>query len=74
VAGEEGVGVQRELHAGWVRDGLAQQRHHSVCGVAATRTDMTRAVEHLQEEMGYSFECGSKVSENFGFPPTKTSQ
>lgn len=55
VAGQEGAGVQRELHAGRVRDGLAQQGHHSVGrrrrgAVAAERTDATCAVEDLEEE------------------------
>lgn len=31
VAGEEGAGVQWELHAGWVRDGLTQQSCHTGC-------------------------------------------
>ena len=51
VAGEEGAGVQRELHAGRVRDGLTQQGHHSGClGAAAERTHVTRAVEDLQKQ------------------------
>lgn len=54
VAGEEGAGVQRELHAGRVRDRLTQQSHHSGCrgrrGAATQRTHVTRAVENLQKE------------------------
>lgn len=53
VAAEEGARVQRELHAGRVGDGLTQQRHH--CGRrrrASKRTDVTRAVEHLEGKRG----------------------
>lgn len=54
MAGEEGAGVQRELHAGRVRDRLTQQGHHSGCrgrrGAVTKRAHVTRAVENLQKE------------------------
>lgn len=53
MAGQERARVQRELHAGGVRDGLAQQRHHSGRGGrrrASKGTDVTRAVEHLEHK------------------------
>lgn len=57
VAGEEGAAVQRELHAGWVGDRLAQQRHHS--GSRGRRwakgADVARAVENLRE--GWEENC-----------------
>lgn len=52
VAGEEGPGVQGELQAGRVGDGLAQQRHHPGSrrrpAVARKRTNTPRTVENLQ--------------------------
>lgn len=52
VAGEEGPGVQGELEAGRVGDGLAQQRHHPGSrrrpAVTSKRTNLPRAVENLQ--------------------------
>ena len=54
VAGEEGEAVQRELHAGRVRDGLAQQSRHSGSRrrrrAAAKRTHVTSTVENLEEQ------------------------
>lgn len=53
VAAEEGAGVQRELHAGRVRDGLAQQGHHSGCRGrrrAAQRSHVTCAVHDLKQD------------------------
>lgn len=53
VAGQERARVQGELHAGRVRDGLAQQRHHAGRGGrrrASEWTDVTRAVEHLRDD------------------------
>lgn len=53
VTGEEGAGIQGELHAGWVWDGLTQQGHDSACrgrrGAAAKRADVACAVEDLEE-------------------------
>lgn len=52
VAGEEGPGVQGELHAGRVRDGLAQQRHRPGSrrrpAVTPKRTNAARTMENLQ--------------------------
>lgn len=54
VAGQEGVGVQREVHAGGVRDGLAQQHHRPGGGAAARfgakHVHVTGAVENLPEQ------------------------
>lgn len=54
VAGEEGEAVQRELHAGRVRDGLTQQSRHSGSRwrqrAAAKRTHVTCTVENLEEQ------------------------
>lgn len=59
VAGEKGAGVQRELHAGRVRDGLTQQGHHSGCrgrrGAAGKWAHVTCAVENLQKQEHNSF-------------------
>lgn len=52
VAAEEGPGVQGELDAGRVGDGLAQQRHHPGGrrrpAVARELTNTPRAVENLR--------------------------
>lgn len=50
MAGEEGTGVQRELHTGRVRDGLTQQSHHSGTRVAAEWTHATCTVEDLEKQ------------------------
>lgn len=51
MAGEEGVGVERKLHAGGVRDGLAKQDHDSGSSWGAQfttkGTHVTCAVENL---------------------------
>lgn len=56
VAGEEGPGVQGELNAGRVGDGLAQQRHYPGGRrrpvVTRKRTDTARTVENLQPSEG----------------------
>lgn len=54
VASEKGAGVQRELHAGRVGDGLTQQSHHSGCrgrrGAATKRMHVASTVENLDKE------------------------
>lgn len=54
VTGEEGASIQRELHAGWVWDGLTQQGHDSACRgrrrAAAKGTNVACAVEDLEKE------------------------
>lgn len=59
MAGEEGVGVEEELHTGGVRDGLAQQNHgpRSSGGALFTvkRTHVTCAVENLQQKKKVEF-------------------
>lgn len=56
VTGEEGAGVQRELHAGWVGDGLTQQSHHPGSrrwsAVTPKRTYASRTVENLKQSIG----------------------
>lgn len=54
MAGEEGVGIQRKLHTGRVRDGLAKQNHDSGSSWRALLsikwTHVTCAVEDLQQQ------------------------
>lgn len=54
VAGEEGVGIEEKLHAGGVRDGLAEQNHGPRSSGGALfsikRTHVTCAVENLQQK------------------------
>lgn len=73
VAGEEGAGVQRELHTGRVRDGLTQHSHHSGTrrrpGVAAKWTHVTCTVEDLEKQKPDwgSEEHLKKVASTFGY-------
>lgn len=54
VASEKGAGVQRELHAGRVGDGLTQQSHHSGCrgrhGAATKGMHVACTVENLEKD------------------------